>query len=164
MFLPEGDFFLSVLVALTLECLVQAAALQQVPPAILLGILRVEGGRIGLESRNRNGSYDLGPMQINDRVWVPVVAKAHFGGDQGRARQALRDHGCYNMHVGAWIYRQALDRAGGNHAEAVGLYHSATPGPKSAYQRRFAGVLGQMLAQSQVAATPRQEAARSDLK
>ncbi len=131
-------------VALTAECLVQAAALQEVPPAVLLGLLRVEGGRVGMESPNRNGSFDLGPMQINDRVWVPTVARAHFGGDQNAARTALRDHGCYNMHIGAWIYRQALQRAGGNNAEAVGLYHSATPDKKAAYQSRFARAFMQM--------------------
>ena len=133
-------------VALTPECVLQSAALQQVPPAVLLGLLRVEGGRVGSESANRNGSYDLGPMQVNDRVWVPTVARIHFGGDERLARLALRDHGCYNMHVGAWIYRQALTRAGGNHAEAVGLYHSATPGPKAAYQQRFARAFQQMFA------------------
>lgn len=142
---------LGALVALTLECLMQAAALQQVPPAILVGILRVEGGQVGLESPNRNGSFDLGPMQVNDRVWVPVVARAHFGGDQLRARQALRDHGCYNMHVGAWIYRRALDRSGGNHAEAVGRYHSTTPGPKQRYQDRVARALGELMTQVQAA-------------
>lgn len=126
------------LIPLTAACLLQAASVQSVPPAILLGLLNTEGGKIGMQSPNKNGSFDLGPMQINDRVWVPVLAKMHFGGDKAAARVALRDHGCYNMHVGAWIYRQYLDEANGNYAEAVGFYNSHTPDKKRAYQMRFA--------------------------
>ena len=133
------------MVPLTVDCIVQAAEVQQIPPAVLVGILRVEGGRVGQAVQNRNGSFDLGPMQINDRTWVPLIARAHFGGNQDAARIALRDHGCYNMHIGAWIYRQLLDRHNGNHGEAIGRYHSATPHLKQAYQMRFVRALSSMV-------------------
>ena len=130
------------LVPVTAACVMQAASIQQVPPQIILGLLKTEGGRVGMESPNRGKdgkafSYDLGPMQVNDRVWVPVVADMHFGGDHAAARRALRDHGCYNVHIGAWIYRQYVDEAKGDLAEAVGYYNSHTPSKKRAYQRRF---------------------------
>lgn len=125
-------------VAVTADCIIQASQMHEVPVPIILGLLKVEGGRVGMESQNRNGSRDLGPMQINDRVWVPTLARLAFQGDQERARSALRDHGCLNIHVGAWIYRQQLQAARGDHVEAVGLYHSRTPDRKAAYQRRFA--------------------------
>lgn len=125
-------------VPVTAECIVQASQAQGVPIPIILGLLKVEGGRVGSESLNRNGSRDLGPMQINDRVWVPTLAKLAFNGNEGQTWLALRDHGCLNIHVGAWIYRQQLDAARGNHAEAIGTYHSRTPDKKAAYQQRFA--------------------------
>lgn len=130
-------------VPLTADCLLQAAQLQQVPPQILLGILKTEGGKVGSESPNRTKdgrvfSYDLGPMQVNDRVWVPVIAPMHFGGDESLARQALRDHGCYNIHIGAWIFRQKWEESGGDIVEAIGRYNSKTPVHKHRYQRRFA--------------------------
>lgn len=130
-------------VPVTAACLMHAANVQQVPPQILLGLLKTEGGKVGSESPNRGKdgkvfSYDLGPMQVNDKVWVPVVADMHFGGDRQAARTALRDHGCYNIHIGAWIYRQYVDEAKGDLAEAVGFYNSHTPSKKRAYQKRFA--------------------------
>ena len=123
---------------LTAACVLQAAQLQSVPPHILLGLLKTEGGRVGGERTNRNGSKDLGPMQINDRTWIPQLARMHFGGDREATFAALRDHGCYNMHIGAWIFRQYLDEAKGNYAEAVGFYNSHNEAPKRAYQARFA--------------------------
>jgi soluble lytic murein transglycosylase-like protein len=128
----------------TAECVVQAARLQGIPPEIILGLLKTEGGHLGSESPNRNGSYDLGPMQVNNRVWVPKLARLHFGGDERAAYAALRDHGCYSIHIGAWIFRQYLQEAGGNYGEAIGLYNSHTEGPKRAYQARFAANFRQL--------------------
>ncbi len=120
---------------LTAECVVRASSHFGVPIPVLLGILRVEGGRPGMESPNRNGSFDLGPMQINDRVWVPVLARL-TGGDHGVARAILRDNGCANMIFAAWIVRQHLN-ATGDLATAVGWYHSRTPVHMARYQEKF---------------------------
>lgn len=128
---------MSGLVSLTMACLLAAAELQGLPPHALVTILSVEGGRIGEVSQNRNGSVDLGPMQINDRVWVPVVADLHFSGDRDRAYTALRDNGCYNVHIGAWILRQAVEDAGGDLQKGIGWYHSRTPKHTARYQRLF---------------------------
>ena len=54
-------------------CMMLAAQTYSVPPAILVGIYKAEGGQVGQEVRNTNGSYDLGPMQINT-VWMPELA------------------------------------------------------------------------------------------
>ena len=56
-------------------CLMLAAQTYSVPPAVLMGIYQVEGGKPGQAvGPNSNGSYDLGPMQINT-VWIPELAK-----------------------------------------------------------------------------------------
>ena len=55
-------------------CLMMASQTYSVPPAVMVGIMQVEGGRVGQQVLNTNGSYDLGPMQINT-IWVPRLAK-----------------------------------------------------------------------------------------
>ena len=41
------------------------AAVYHLPPRVLPSIQAVEGGRVGLAHLNRNGTEDLGVMQIN---------------------------------------------------------------------------------------------------
>ena len=53
----------------TVECVQQAAATYGIPEALMLAVLETEGGQPGLARRNRDGSHDLGPMQVNTR-WV----------------------------------------------------------------------------------------------
>lgn len=123
-------------------CVMQAASVQQIPPAIIITILETEGGKVGMATPNvgKDGkvfSYDLGPMQVNDRVWAPVLANKHFGGNIEAAKLALRENGCYNIHVGAWIFRGYLDEANGDYLEAVGFYNSHTPSIKKIYQKKF---------------------------
>lgn len=68
------------------QCTVQAAQRFGLPPGALAGILMNEGGKPGQWSHNTNGSYDLGPAQINTlwlrklrtrasrRPWSPTTA------------------------------------------------------------------------------------------
>lgn len=90
-----------------------------------------------MERQNTNGSFDLGPIQVNSRVWVPRVARVYFNGDEHAAWAALRDNGCFNVAIGTLIYRGYLNEAGGNWMEAVGYYNSHNSAPKHAYQLRF---------------------------
>lgn len=121
----------------TRECILKTADAFHVPYRIILTLLRTEGGRLGMEHRNNNGTYDLGPMQVNSR-WMPEIARMHFSGNQREAWDAVRDWGCYNILVGTWVFRGYVDEANGNLAEAVGLYNSHSPKPKMAYQHKFA--------------------------
>lgn len=123
---------------LTPHCLAEAANLQHLPITIILAVMKTEGGHVGSEVRNRDGSHDLGPMQINDRTWLPVLSNMHFDGDRAMARQQVRDNGCYNVNVGAWIFKKYLVEANGDFATAIGYYNSHNPGPMHAYQQRVA--------------------------
>lgn len=127
------------IVPATPQCLIKAAESQKIPITIMLALIKTEGGRPGLESApNSDGSRDLGVMQINDRVWVPKLARMTFGGDRKLARATIRDDGCYNMLIGAWVYRGYVDEAGGDWARAAGYYNSHTPKHMAAYQKRVA--------------------------
>lgn len=127
-------------VAMIRDCIEAAAHVYGVPPAILVVLLRVEGGSLGGVSPNTNGTVDIGPMQVNS-IWVGQVA-AHWNTSERRAAAALRDNFCANVEAGTWILRQGLDEAGGNFWEGVGYYHSHDPDRKRIYLR---SVLEQVL-------------------
>lgn len=114
-------------------CILIAAQTYQVPPGVMLGIMQVEGGRVGLEVQNRNGSHDLGIMQINT-VWLEELAK-RWRTDRATARRWVRDDGCVNVAVAGWILRQRINKTGGLWSGIAG-YHSLTPGIGSSYANR----------------------------
>jgi hypothetical protein len=96
--------------------------------------MAVEGGTIGMESFNPGGSADLGPMQINDS-WLPKL------GVLGITRNLLRDHGCVNVLVGAWILQGHL-RETGSPFMALALYHSRDPKLQARYLQKVPPSLG----------------------
>jgi hypothetical protein len=118
----------------TVECVQQAAFTYGLPEALILAILQTEGGRPGLAQRNRDGSHDLGPMQVNTR-WVQWA---------GLNAGELRDHGCYNLHVGVAILAREL-RAAPDLATGIGNYHSRTPRHHRRYQRLILQSLKRLL-------------------
>ncbi len=106
-------------------CLMVASHTYQVPPAVMIGIMHVEGGRVGQEvGPNVNGTYDLGPMQVNTH-WMPMLARAWRVSDS-HAHKAVRDDGCVNVHVAAWILSREIKRSGSLYG-GIARYHSATP-------------------------------------
>lgn len=111
-------------------CVLLASHTYQVPPAAIVGILHVEGGRVGQAVGNTNGSQDLGPMQVNT-IWMPKLAQI-WGVDKETAKQRVRDNGCVNVHVGAWILKQRMIETGSLHA-GIAAYHSYTPALGRAY-------------------------------
>ncbi len=120
-------------------CMLLAAQTYQVPPAVLIGIMHVEGGRVGQEvGPNTNGTYDLGPMQINS-LWVPQLASA-WKIKETQAYDAIRDDGCVNVRVAAWILRKKIKTAGSLY-KGIAYYHSATPEVGSRYAKKVVKVM-----------------------
>lgn len=112
-------------------CMMLAAQTYQVPPAVMIGIMHVEGGRVGQQvGPNVNKTYDLGPMQVNTR-WLPQLAKA-WQVDYKTAHRLVRDDGCVNVRVAAWILGQKIREAGSLYG-GIAYYHSATPGIGTRY-------------------------------
>lgn len=114
-------------------CIFAAAQTYSVPPAVLLGILNVEGGRPGLQMRNDNGSYDLGPMQINT-IWLPELSR-YWRVSKTEAWRQVRDDACVNIGVGAWILRRKIDDSGSLY-QGIAHYHSATPKYGTVYRTK----------------------------
>lgn len=106
------------------QCVAKAAKLYNVPPTLLSAVLRTEGGRVGEVHYNNNGSYDIGPAQINS-IWLPTLAKS------GITRDMLLNNACLNITVGAWILGNAMVGANVQNPalfwQHVGDYNSHTP-------------------------------------
>jgi soluble lytic murein transglycosylase-like protein len=123
-------FVLAVLLALpaarVLACWEAAAARYGVNPYLLYAIARTESNlNPQAINRNKNGSYDIGLMQINSR-WLPTLRQ--YGIDE---QQLLEP--CVSIQVGAWILAGNIRRLG-NSWDAVGAYNSGNP----AYRLRYA--------------------------
>ena len=109
-------------------CFEEAASRYQVPSVLLKAISRVESaGNPNALNRNKDGSVDIGHMQINSR-WLAKLS--HFG----ISRDQLWDP-CTNTLVGAWILAQNVHRIGYSW-NAVGAYNAASPEKRDRYARK----------------------------
>ncbi len=116
-------------------CLLSASKVNHIEPELLVSVISVERGYPGLASRNKNGTEDLGIMQINTGAWLKLVSDSFFGSDSSKAYLKLRDDGCFNIYIGAWILGAAIRAEKGNIWEGVGRYHSVNYQYKEKYIR-----------------------------
>jgi hypothetical protein len=117
-----------------LACMTAVAAFYHLPPQALPAIHVVENGRAGSVRHNKNGTDDLGAMQINT-LWLPELSRG-TGLSLSRLRSALVYQNCFNVAVAGAILRVYLHEAGDNLIKAIGFYHSHTPTLAEAYQMR----------------------------
>jgi hypothetical protein len=117
-----------------LACVASVAAFYHLPPRVLPAIQAVEGGRPGLAHLNRDGSRDLGVMQVNTR-WVQPLAWQTGIAPAAIELRLLMDP-CFNIATAGAIMRLYLNEAGGNLLRAVGFYHSHTAPLAEAYELR----------------------------
>jgi hypothetical protein len=104
-------------------CFEEAGRIHGVSHELLQSVARVESG---LNSKavniNKNGSSDLGLMQINS-AWIQTL---------NLNRDELISNPCYNVMTGAAILRQCIDRYGYTW-EAVGCYNAKSKGKRVGY-------------------------------
>jgi soluble lytic murein transglycosylase-like protein len=130
---PAAILFASISFAGHAKCFEQAGTRYGVSPSLLSAISRVESnGNPQARNVNRDGSEDLGHMQINSR-WLRVLST--YGID----RQTLLDP-CLNTHVGAWILAQNI-KTHGYRWEAIGAYNARSPNKRVIYAHRVAKAL-----------------------
>ena len=114
-------------------CFEEAGARHGIAPVLLQAIALQESAmQPHALNRNRDGSFDMGLMQINSR-WLPTLAR------YGIAPEQLWDP-CVSAHVGAWILAGNFRRLGHNW-EAVGAYNASNP----ALRMRYAQAVGRKL-------------------
>lgn len=110
-----------------LSCINEAAYEYHIPAKLIISVLNVERGRAGLAVRNKNGTYDLGPMQINSGAWWPMLYKYDI-----TPREVLYNP-CRNVSVGTWILAKAISN-GQDLFSGIGNYHSAAPYYNKSYK------------------------------
>lgn len=116
------------------RCIRQSARGQLWVEKTLWGLRDQEAGWIGAEILNKDGSHDLGPLQINS-WWVPRIATLLSRGKDD-VRRWLQFDPCFNAEAARWIFLDAL-KTGGSYWKAVGIYHS----PNGDRQRRYAALV-----------------------
>lgn len=132
---------------LTPRCIQAAASKFRIHPDVLLAILMVEGGTVGKNSRkNENGSYDIGPYQINS------IHRAMLE-QHGVSESLLRNNGCVNVTVAAWHLKRTLTpevlsrvHDEDSYLKALALYHSATPKFNAIYAERLRAAFARLYA------------------
>ncbi len=104
-------------------CFEEAGKAHNISSELLKSIARVESDlNSNAVNTNRNGSTDLGLMQINS-AWIDAM---------NLNRDELISNPCYNVMTGANILRQCIDRHGYTW-EAVGCYNAKSKGKRVGY-------------------------------
>jgi len=104
-------------------CIARSAAGRRWLERTLWGLRDQEGGWIGAEVANSDGSHDLGPLQVNS-WWVPRLA-AVTGRPKALVRHWLKQDACFNVEAARWIFLSGL-AVTRDYWKAVGVYHSPT--------------------------------------
>src|ERR1700722_7251590 len=86
-----------------IECINRAAITYIVPAKVIIAVLEVEGSRVGSATPNKNGTVDLGPLQINSS-WLKQLSQ------YGYTREQLQYNPCINVMVGTWILSTKLSQ------------------------------------------------------
>ena len=117
-------------------CWQEAGSRYQIDPTLLYAIARTESAlNPAATHRNRDGSIDIGLMQINS-AWLPDLAK------HGISARDLWEP-CTNIHVGAWVLAQKVRKLGMTW-EAVGAYNATTPFKRTRYAWKVYANLGRV--------------------
>jgi hypothetical protein len=96
-----------------------AAIFYKVPATLIVSILKKENGRNAQARKNKNGTFDYGPFQINS-IWLKEIAPYGF------TKEDIQYNPCINATVVTWIMAKSL-ATGKTIWHGVGNYHSRTP-------------------------------------
>ncbi|MHB8763364.1 MAG: lytic transglycosylase domain-containing protein [Deferrisomatales bacterium] len=108
-------------------CFDQATDRYKLPPLLLQTIAELESG-LNPEAANwnRDGSVDVGLMQINS-WWEPRLGPSRW--------IAVCTDPCYNVQVGAWILADCLHRHGYT-LQGLGCYNARSPDKRKRYSEK----------------------------
>ena len=103
-------------------------------------LLEVEGGSVGQQIQNTNGTVDVGPMQINSH-WADELES------MGIDYEDVKNDPCSNVYVGTWVLALEYAGADGDWVEALARYHSRTPEIQARYLNRVLDVVERKLSE-----------------
>ncbi|WP_256672690.1 transglycosylase SLT domain-containing protein [Pseudomonas sp. C1C7] len=112
-------------------CWDRAGQLHRIEPELLQAIAEVESGhKPGAINHNKDGSRDIGLMQINS-IHLPRLSA------QGITEQRLLEEPCLSVEVGASVLAGFVARYGYNWT-AVGAYNAGNSPDRQAARLRYA--------------------------
>lgn len=114
-------------------CINYAATIYHASVLDIKSIILTEGGTTGQVRRNKNGTVDMGVMQINS-INIEPGGKLY---GYGYTREMITNNECLNIILGTFLLQreivlQPADRDG--RWTAIGNYHSRTPEHNRTYQ------------------------------
>lgn len=127
------------------ECFEEESARQGISPLLAASVMRHEDGRVGRWSRNTDGSYDMGPMQVNTIHLDELMKLTGMSPQEIKGR--LVNDGCANISTGMWLLRRAINKSG-SVWRGVAVYHSGTPGKGERYAWRVYRTMGAITART----------------
>jgi len=92
------------------SCLIRAANEYNVPAAVLIGMMHIEGGKSGEEQKQKNGASKLGLYMISSS-YIPQLGELWDVRNE-KALASVRDNSCVNVNVAAWILSQKIEETG----------------------------------------------------
>lgn len=122
---------LSPLMRTRVVCSIAAAMEWKTPTDVVLAVAQTEGGKPGQWVQNRNGTYDVGPMQFNTRYLKQLKDR------YGIVPNDVAGRGCYPFRLAAWRLRKHWEQDKGDRWKRWANYHSRTPSKNLKYRRRL---------------------------
>lgn len=113
-------------------CVDDISAHYQVPKMYIAGILKTEGGKVGDKILNTNGTYDLGPMQINT-WWLEDHSRSLT--KIGITEHSLRFNYCQNIAVGTYIFKKNV-MSYSSIKRALSAYNTGDPNGSTSYPKK----------------------------
>ena len=109
-----------------MACVRTASVEYKVPQLAYLAILKVEGGKSGMKKKNfgvgDSYKYDYSYAQVNSSNIKMVANK--LGLDYTQVELPARYNDCYNIYLGAYIFRAAINDSQGDLWRGIGAYHT----------------------------------------
>jgi hypothetical protein len=111
-----------------LSCINTSAIAYHIPAHLIISVLNIERGKVGMLSKNKNNSYDIGPFQINS-LWLKDLKP------YGITQHTLQYDPCVNTKVAAWLLSKAI---AGSQDLLMGVanYHSHTRAHNALYGQK----------------------------
>lgn len=110
-----------------------------VPELAIRAILDVEGGKMCTVSKNTNGSYDLGLMQIN------TINLSYIQEEYPRVTASdIACKPCLNITIGTWILSKRISETQ-DIWKGIGHYHSRTPKFRDRYLKKISDAVSNIV-------------------